>query len=114
MRRDTSKPLRAGDLSHRVSIVAPAGVAAADESTIETGVQAAITVTPVAFQSKEGIAVGGIQVSTVYTVSVRYRTDLRPDYRIDEECHTGRRFQIQAMAPSDLGDAIDMTCVTAN
>lgn len=100
-------------MSHTLTIVAPAGTAAAADSEIEAGVPAAITAVPVAFQSKEGLAAGGVQSSTVYVVSVRYRTDISPAYRLDEECCTRRRFNIVAIVPSDRRDAVDMTCVTA-
>jgi head-tail adaptor len=105
--------VRAGDLTHTVTIVAPAGVAAATETEIERRVPAAITPVPVAFQSKEGLAAGGMQSATTYVVSVRYRTDVSPAYVLVEECHTRRRFQVVAIVPTDRADAIDMTCVTA-
>lgn len=114
MRRDTSKPLRAGDLSHTVTIKAPAGVAAAGETTIETGVAAAITVDMAAFQTPEALAAGGLATQTRYTVSVRYRTDIVASYVIEEECCTQRTFQIVGVIPSDRRDALDLRCVTAN
>jgi hypothetical protein len=111
--RDTSKPLVAGDLRHTVMIVAPAGVLAATESEVDSGVPTSIVVAPNLFQRTESLAVGGLQAQTVYTVSVRYRTDLSPAYTLVEECCTQRRFQIVAIVPSDRRDAVDMTCVTA-
>jgi hypothetical protein len=105
--------LRAGDLSHTVTITAPAGSIAATETEIDTHVPAAITVVPLAFQNRENLAAGGLQTTTAYTVSVRYRTDLQPFMVVVEECCTARRFQIVAIVPSDRRDAIDMTCLTA-
>lgn len=113
MRRDTTKPLRAGDLSHTLTLHAPAGSVAPAALDIETGVPAAITAVPVAFQNREGFGGGGLQTQTAYTVSVRYRTDISPAYVWREECCTQRVFQIVAIVPSDRRDAIDMTCVTA-
>lgn len=112
MRRDTSKPMRAGDLSHTVRIVAPAGVMAAGETEIEADVPAAVTAAPAAFQSRETLAGGGLQAQTLYVVSVRYRTDLAASLELVEECCTARRFRIVSIVPSDRRDAVDMTCVT--
>lgn len=112
MRTDTSKPLRAGDLSHTGSIIAPAGTLAADEVEVDSEVPASIVAVPVAFQSPERIAVGGVQAQTVYTVSTRYRTDVQPSYVFVEDCCTQRRFEILSVVPSDRRDAIDMRAVT--
>ncbi|HJT96615.1 MAG TPA: head-tail adaptor protein [Mycobacterium sp.] len=113
MRRDPTKYLRAGDLSHRLTLEAPAGTIGAEASNIDEHVPAAITVVPVNFQTTEGLAAGGLQTATRYTVSVRYRTDISPAYVWREECCTQRRFQIVSIVPSDRRDAVDMTCVTA-
>lgn len=112
MRSDTSKPLRAGDLEHVVSLIAPAGTVTVDESLIDSGLPAAITVLPLQFQGRESLGLGGQQTQTIYTVSVRYRTDVLPSMLVVETCCTQRRFQIIAIVPSDRRDALDMTCVT--
>ncbi len=113
MRRDTSQRVLAGDMSHTVTILAPAGTVAAAESEIERRVAAAITPDMAAFQPKEVLAAGGLQTSTFYTVSVRYRTDVAPSYVLVEECCTRRRLQIVGVVPTDRRDAIDFRCVTA-
>lgn len=113
MRRDTSKPLRAGDLRHYLTLEAPAGAIDVEASDLETHVPAAITVVPVNFQNRENQQAGGLQTATAYTVTVRYRTDLVASYVWREECCTQRRFQILSIIPSDRRDAVDMTCVTA-
>lgn len=112
MRTDTSKPLKAGDLRHLGSIIAPAGTLAVDETVVERRVPASIVVVPVAFQSPERIAAGGVQAQTAYTVSLRYRTDVPASYVFQEDCCTRRRFEILGVTPSDRRDAIDMRCVT--
>jgi hypothetical protein len=114
VKRDVSAPLRASDLRHSVTIHAPAGTLDQVARDVETGVPAAITVTPVPFQTPERLAAGGLQAQTLYSIGLRYRTDLRPDYVLVEECCTQRQFQILAIVPSDRRDAIDMRCVTAD
>lgn len=111
--RDTSKPLASGQLNHRLTIEAPAGTLAVAASEVAARVPAAITVLPPQFQSREGLQLGGLQSQTVYTVSIRTRTDLQPSYVLVEECCTLRRFQILNIVPSDRRDALDMTCVTS-
>src|SRR5690349_9970860 len=101
MAREPGKPLRAGDLSHMLTLESPAGVSGADASDLDEHVPAAITVVPVNFQNREGLQAGGLQTVTAYTVSVRYRTDLSPAYVWREECCTRRRFQIVSIIPSD-------------
>jgi head-tail adaptor len=114
VRTDTSKPLRAGDLSHTGSIIAPPGTLAAEEVEVDSEVPASIVVVPVSFQSPERFAAGGLQAQTTYTVSTRYRTDVRASYVFVEDCCTQRRFEILSVVPSDRRDALDMRCVTAN
>lgn len=108
-----ARRVTAGDRSHLLTIQAPAGTIAALESEIEEHVPAAITVTPIEFQRPEALGGGGLQAQTSYTVNVGYRTDLRPDFVLVEECCTERRFQIVAIIPTDRRDAIEMRCVTA-
>lgn len=110
--RDTREPLYASDLDDLVTILAPAGTLASTEQTVETGVPAGIWALPIQFQSREQMGLGGLQTTTTYMVSVRYRTDIRPDYVLVEEGGLERRFQIIARVPSERGDALDMTCVT--
>lgn len=105
--------LKAGELRHLLTITAPAGTLAEDAQDVATHVPAAIAVLPLAFQAREYQALGGLQTSTLYTVRVRYREDLKASYVLVEECCTERRFQIVSVIPSDTRDAIEMTCVTA-
>jgi hypothetical protein len=113
--RNTAEALRAGDLLHSITIHAPAGTqeTVATAQDLFTGVPTAITVVPVQFQSPERLDLGGLQTSTRYVVSLRYRTDVKASYVLVEECCTARRFQILSIVPSDRRDAIDMTCVTS-
>lgn len=111
--RDTRQPLRAGELSHRIGIVAPAGTRAVTEQDVAIGEAAAISVLPPQFQARESLQAGGLQTATQHMVSVRYRDDLLPSDVIVEECCTQRRFQILSIVPSDRRDAIDMMCVMA-
>lgn len=86
----------------------------AESSTnVAEDVPAAIDVLPPQFQAREALGQGGIQTSTIYGVSVRYREDLVAAYVLVEQCHTQRRFQILSITPSNRGDALDMQCVTS-
>jgi len=105
--------MRAGELRHTVTIAAPIGVL--DEAVavnIATSVPAKIDVVPLAFQQRENIQTGGLRTQTLYSVTMRYRTDIRASYVLQEACCTARTFQILAIIPSDRRDAIEMTCVT--
>ena len=105
--------MNAGSLKHIVDVQAPIGVLdEANAVTVAEGVRAAIDVLPLAFQQREQIQVGGLRTQTLYTVTCRYRTDLRPDLVLLEQCCTRRTFQILAIIPSDQRESIDMTCVT--
>jgi hypothetical protein len=110
--RNTAQRLTAGELQHSVTIQAPAGVVAVAAVDVETGVPAAISVTPPQFQSREALNVGGLQTATQYLVSLRYRTDVVASYVLLEDCCTQRRFQILSVVPSDRRDAVDLLCVT--
>lgn len=102
-----------GNLRHRVTIEAPAGVLhETDPVEVQSSVPMAITVLPLAFQPRELLAHGGLQTSTLYTLQCRYRTDVRPAYTLRELCCTQRVFQILAIIPGNLRDTLDMTCVT--
>lgn len=106
--------MRAGDLNHRVTITAPAGVL--DETlpvNVDTSVPMSITVVPLQFQSRENLNLGGLQTQTIYTLACRYRTDLKPTFVLVEQCCTQRTFQILSIVPGDRKDAVDMTCVTS-
>lgn len=113
MARDTRKPLRAGDLQHRMHIIAPAGTEAIGETVVEADVAAQISVLPPQFQPREALDLSALQTQTAYIVSLRMRTDLRASYVLRETCCTLREFQILSMVPSDHGDALDVTCVTS-
>lgn len=112
--RDTSKPLRAGDLKHTVTVLAPAGTHATETAdyNVAERVPAAIQVVPPQFQARESLGLGGVQSQTEYQVTLRWREDLLPAYALVEECCTARRFQIVAIIPSDRRDALDLKCVT--
>lgn len=110
--RDTRNPLYAGDLKERVTVFAPAGTYAPTDTDIETGVPAGIWALPIQFQSREQLGLGGLTTTTTYMVSVRFRTDIEPNYVLVEEGGLARRFQIIARVPSERRDALDMTCVT--
>ena len=102
-----------GDLRHAVTIQAPIGVLSdTDPVNIQTNVPMAVTVLPLAFQPREGLALGGLQTQTIYTLTCRYREDVRPAYVLKEECCTQRVFQILSIIPGDRRDWLDMTCVT--
>ncbi len=106
--------MRAGDLRHHVTITAPAGVL--NETlpvVVESSIPMRITVLPPAFQARESLNLGGLQTQTIYTVSCRYRTDIKPAFVLVEQCCTQRTFQILSIVPSDRQDAVDMTCVTS-
>jgi head-tail adaptor len=105
--------VRAGELRHRVTVTAPVGVLdEAIEVDIATSVPAKIEVVPLAFQQRENLQTGGLRTQTLYSVTMRYRTDMRADFVLREACCTERLFQILAIIPSDRRDAIEMTCVT--
>lgn len=113
MSRDPSKPLRAGELNHFVTITAPPGVLhESDTVAVADNVPMAITVLPLQFQERERLGQGGLQTQTIYTLTCRYREDLRPSFVLAEQCCTTRTFQILAIVPSDRKDALDMTCTT--
>ncbi len=102
-----------GTLRHRMTIQAPLGVLSDVQAVdVETGVPMSLDVLPLAFQPREGLALGGLQAQTIYSVGCRYREDIRPAYVLREECHTHRVFQILAIIPGDRRDVLDMTCVT--
>lgn len=105
--------MKVGLLRHRVTIQAPIGVldevAAVD---VATAVPAAIAVVPLAFQQRENLQTGGLRTQTLYSVTMRYRTDLRASYVLNEACCTARTFQILAIIPGDRRDVVEMTCVT--
>lgn len=105
--------MRAGELRHTVTIQAPVGVL--DETSaidIAAEVPAAIAVVPLAFQQRETLATGGLRTQTLYSVTMRYRTDLKASYVLNEACCTQRTFQILAIIPGDRRDITEMTCVT--
>jgi hypothetical protein len=105
--------MRAGELRHTVAIVAPIGVL--DDTVpvnIATSVPAKIEVVPLAFQQRESLQTGGLRTQTLYSVTLRYRTDMKASFILKEACCTERTFQILAVIPSDRRDAVEMTCVT--
>jgi hypothetical protein len=105
--------MRAGELRHQVTIEAPIGVMSETAAVeVETLVPMKIDVLPLAFQQRESLNLGGPNTQTLYTVTCRYRTDMRPSFLLRETCCTQRVFQILALIPSDRRDVLDMTCVT--
>lgn len=102
-----------GQLRHTVTIQAPIGVL--DEALpvdVATTVPAKIEALPPGFQQRENLQTGGLRTQTIYTVTMRYREDLRASYVLVEQCCTQRTFQILAIIPRDRRDGVDMTCVT--
>jgi len=105
--------MKVGELRHTVTVVAPIGVLDESESvTVDSDVPTRIEALPAQFQQREILATGGLRTQTLYTVGMRYRTDLRASYVLQENCCTQRLFQILAVVPSDRRDSIEMTCVT--
>lgn len=102
--------LRAGDLNHYMTITAPAGTLNPTETTVATGVPMAISAIDLS-QQKEYLALGGLQATSAYRIRCRYRTDLRLDAVLTEECHGRRQFQILGMTETDLNEGLDMVCV---
>lgn len=103
----------AGSLFHRVTVEAPIGVLSdTDPVNVDTSLPMAIAVLAPQFQPRESLALGGLQTQTIYTVTCRYRDDIRASYVLKEECCTKRVFQILAVVPSDKRESLDMTCVT--
>lgn len=105
------KRITAGERSHLVDILAPAGTFADNETLVEAKVPASIVPWPVGSQPQESLGLGGVQNTTKYTVNIGYRTDVPSSYVAQELCCTQRRFQITAVVPSDRRDALDLTCV---
>jgi head-tail adaptor len=102
----------AGQLSHRVTLRAPAGsFGAATDTDLATSIPAKIVPVPLQFQAREQLSAGGLNGQTAYTITVRYREDVRRDHQLIEECHTQRTFQIVTIQPTDRGDALEITCV---
>jgi head-tail adaptor len=110
-------PVAAGSLRHRVTLHAPAGTRGtgdpATASNLATGIPVKIESVPLQFQQQERIAAGGINSQTLYTITMRYRSDVAKDLVLVEECCTERTFQIVSMIPSDKLDWLDLTCVVA-
>jgi head-tail joining protein len=103
-----------GSLRHTMTIQAPLGVLSETLPVdVDTSVPMAIAVLPLQFQARERLDAGGLQTQTLYTVTCRYREDVRPAYVLLEQCCTLRRFQILSIIPGDRRDVLDMTCVTA-
>lgn len=105
--------MEAGNLRHAMTIQAPIGVLSdTDAVDIDTSVPTAVAVLPLQFQPKENLSLGGLNSQTFYTLTCRYREDVKPAYVLKEECCTQRTFQIVAIIPGDRRDWLDMTCVT--
>jgi len=106
--------MRGGELRHVLTIRAPLGVLSDTEAVdVAPSVPMKIEALPLAFQQREQLAGGGLNTQTTYTLTCRYRTDVRPAYVFVEQCCTQRTFQIVAIIPGARRDALDMTCVTA-
>lgn len=102
----------AGERSHLVDILAPAGTLADDEGIVEEAVSASVVPWPISAQRGEAMGLGGVQGQTMYTVNITYRTDVPSSFVLQERCCTRRRFQILAVVPADKRDSLDLTCVT--
>lgn len=105
--------MKAGELRHPMTIEAPIGVLSESEAvTVDTDVMMKVEVLPPAFQPREGLSLGGLNTQTFYTVTCRYRTDLRASLVLREACCTQRVFQVLTIVPGDRRESIAMTCVT--
>lgn len=104
--------LRAGDLNHYVTITAPAGTVAVGETTVATGVPMEISAIDLS-QQKEYLALGGLQGAAAYRVRCRFRSDIRLDSVLTEQCHSHRVLQILSMVPTDLEEGLVLLCVQA-
>lgn len=105
--------MRAGELSHIVDVVAPAGVLhESEEVEIDGDVPTKIEVLPPPFQPTEALALGGQRTQTRYSLAMRYRTDIAASYVIRERCCNRRTFQIIAVIPGNKKDRLDLNCVT--
>lgn len=105
--------LYAGEMTHRVDVVAPVGVL--DEVNpvdVVTDMPVRIDTLPPAFQPAESFSAGGLNTHVKYNVATHYRTDMRLSYVLQERCCTERTFQIVAIIPGDRRDMLEMTCVT--
>ncbi len=105
--------MRAGELRHQMTLRAPVGVESeAADVDVDTNVAMKIDELPLAFQSREALGQGGLRTQTIYTLTGRYRTDVKASYIWIESCCTQRTFQILAIIPSPRRDSLAMTCVT--
>lgn len=107
-----AQTLRAGELSHRVTIHAPAETLHATATDVATGVPMRITALDTS-QQREYLALGGLQAGAVYRVSCRYRTDIRMPYVLREECCQQRQMQILSQVPTDRNEGLELICVVA-
>lgn len=102
--------LRAGELTHRVTIFAPGGTLNVGDTNVATGVPMKISAMDLS-QQKEYMALGGLQASAAYRVLCRYRDDIRMDAILMEECCAERRMQIVNQTPTDRNEGLEMVCV---
>jgi head-tail adaptor len=104
-----------GVLTHRLTLHAPEGTYGtgdpAPAADIATSIPAKIDAVPLQFQLQERIAAGGQNVQTLYSIVVRYRSDVEQKYEWHEDCCTQRTFQILSIIPDDTLSWLEMTCV---
>jgi head-tail adaptor len=105
-------PVASGQMRHRLTLYAPEGTrGAGSPDELATDIPARIEAVPLQFQQQERIAAGGLRGQTLYTVTIRYRDDVREDLQLIEECCTERTFHILSMIPDDTLQWLELTCV---
>lgn len=97
--------MRGGQLRHRLTILKPVG--ASGDEVVDSGVPAAIEfVTP---GSPESLRFGVPVTAAAFRIRVRYRTDVRADWRVVDEL--GRTFQISGYGdPEDKRRELHLLC----
>ena len=105
-------PVASGQMRHRLTLYAPDGTRGqGSPDELDTGIPAKIEAVPLQFQQQERIAAGGVRGQTLYTITLRYRDDVREDLQLIEECCTERTFHILSMIPDDKLQFLELTCV---
>jgi head-tail adaptor len=110
--RVASGTASAGQLTHRFTIFAPAGTANVADTNVAEHVPMRVSSVELS-QQLEYLTAGGVQAASTYVVTCRYRTDIRMDAVLVEECHTQRRMQILSQLPTDDMRWLNMVCTVA-
>lgn len=105
--------LTSGDLTHRMTVQAPAGVLhESDPVDIATSVPMKVEPLEPQFQPRERLQSGGRSTETLYTATCRYREDIRASFVLIEECHLRKRYEVLSVIPKVNDHRLDITCVT--